>query len=59
MTGARSVLVRAADEILGTHRASRQQAETLPAPGPAPGIPSRTSEPKPRIMPSVMALAHP
>jgi transposase len=39
------------------NRPARQQAETLPAPGPLLES-SRTSEPKPRIMPSVTALAH-
>ena len=40
-------------------RPARQQAETLPAPGPAPGIPREPLNRNPRIMPSVTALAHP
>jgi transposase len=40
-------------------RPARQQAETLPAPGPAPGIPREPLNRTPRIMPSVTALAHP
>ncbi len=39
------------------NRPARQQAETLPAPGPAPGIPREPLNQQPPVMPSATALA--